>query len=275
MPVAALAAEGAQCLSPADLAELRSLAGWGPERLLAALKYPGSASFRTKLSGCPIPPDRCVLLKEQLGPWGLFQAFGLMRDNCDDATVVEKLVDRSGIARARELVSSLYEHQRYVIKVNGLLDQLRQVLADQERAGLPSMEARRSLDEVRDVVEYITDNQAGLAEMQMTRLIRQSHVELDSADTDRIARLAELHRGIAGRLGQPGETVPADLLAGARAEVRYWRGARYFGRSKETRDVVRSAIHVAENLAARLDAVVRLRAEAQELLRRAAALMDE
>jgi Dynamin family len=275
VPVAALAAEGALCLSPADLAELRSLGRWDPARLLDALKYPRSASFRKKLSGCPIPPDRCVLFKDQLGPWGLFQAFSLMRDNCTDATVVTTLVEMSGVARVWELVSSLYEHQRYVIKLNGLLDQLRRVLADQEHAGLPSTEARRLLDEVRDVVESITDNQPGLAEMQMTRLVRQSHVELDSEDAERITRLAELHRGIAGRLGRPGKSAPPELLAAARAEVRYWRAARYAGRSKETRDVVRSAVHVAENLAARLDTVVRLQAKSEELARRASALMAE
>lgn len=277
LPVAAIVAEGAQCLSAEDLSALRDLSSWDPTQLIQALRYPISSTFRSKLQGCPIDPDRCVALKEQLGAWGLLRAYYFMREKFDDATVIEKLVEVSGIAKLNEVVKSLYERQRYIIKLNALLDQVRRVIEEQQHAGIQSADMQQAVEEVRDVVEYINDNQAGLTEMQMARLIRQRQVQVDlgSADADRIARLAGIHQSIAGRLGEPEGTAKPELLAVAKAEVRHWRSPRYSGCGEETADVVRSAVRVAEDLAERVRAAIQLEAEAQDRLRRAAELMGK
>ena len=124
LPVAAKVAERAQLLSAEDLADLRDLGRWDQDKLTSALRYRENA-FRARVTDCPLPWERWAALRAQLGVWGLIQAIRYMNDGCDDATVVTRLVEISGVPRVRELIRSLYGQQRYVIKTTGLLDALR------------------------------------------------------------------------------------------------------------------------------------------------------
>lgn len=203
LPVAAIVAQGAQSLSASEFGELRELSGWDYSKLLAALEYPRSAIFRTRLDGCPVRADRCVALKELLGAWGLMLAVSYLRDECDDATVVARLVEVSGIAKVRGYISSVYERQAYVMKVSALLDDVRWHLTAQDRAGVPSFDVLAKVQQARDVVENITVNLHGLPEIQISRLIRLRRLDLDPDDTERIDRLTQTHRELSSRSPSP------------------------------------------------------------------------
>lgn len=281
LPVAAIVAEGAQCLSTDEMGELRELSGWDYRKVKKALEYPRSDIFRTRLDGCPIPPDRCVALKEQLGAWGLMLAVSYMRDGCDDATVVARLVDVSGVAKVRHYISSLYEQQAYVMKVSALLDDIRRLITAQERAGIPSLDVQTKLEHVRDAVESIGDNLQGLPEMQISRLIRLGRLDLEPEDAERIDRLAQAHRELSVRISAiidphlPTDDSLAILAAAAHAEVQHWRQPRFAARDRETKDAILGAIQIAQAIADRLDKIIELRAEAAERSNRAAELLGD
>ncbi len=281
LPVAAIVAEGVQCLSAEELDELRELSSWDFRKLMTALEYPRSAIFRTRLDGCPIPPDRCVALKELLGAWGLMLAVSYLRDGCNDSTVVARLVEVSGVAKVRRYISSLYERQAYVMKVSALLDDVRWHLTAQERAGIPSSDVQLKLQRAHDAIENIADNLHGLPEMQISRLVRLGRLDLDPDDIERIDRLAQTHRDLGSRFAatvEPGLALDAALsilAPAARTEARHWREPRYAARSRETKDAILNAIQIAQTIADRLDTAIELRAGAAERNDRAAELLGE
>lgn len=150
-------------------------------------------------------------------------------------------------------------------------------LAEQQ-AALPAPEIHLACERVRDAVEDIADCLPGLTEMQIARLIRQDRVDLAQPDIDSLSRLVAVQRALSDRLGVLlGADVTDDsalsaLFEAALAEAWHWNDCLFTVLDPDTKEAVEGARKIAEGLAGRLQRAMRLRAEAAELLRRAAEL---
>lgn len=268
VPVAALPAVGAQTMPGECLDWLRELAGQDESVLLGQLRWE-RVFVAADLEGCPLPVTSRRDLHGRLGPWGILAACRYLREGCDDEAVRLAIVEDSGVARLRALTVEHFGDRAYLIKLERILTDVRQIVAAFFREGGSSTVDRENVQAVRDEAERIADGERGLAEMGIRRVFGRIGRDVDEVDLARMYRVTEPRASCAERLGQPGGTPPAQLVPLAEAEVEHWsrRLNGYGGDGGLTQDALRGVMRVAEDVAGRVS-------EAAALLERARMLVE-
>lgn len=272
VPVIGLAAVGAQTMPARCFELLRELAAQPVDRLLTQLRFENRfISDVSELADCPLPLAARAELLGRLGQWGILAACRYLRDGCDDAAVRAAILQDSGFTRLRATILSHFGARARLIKLDRLLAEIKQLLQECRKAVATEWDAGTApagLDQVADVLDRIQDGERGLLELEVRRKLGRSWVELSADELDALYRLTEPLANCAEKLGLPAHTSAEDLVARARAEVERWstRSNLPGGDAERTRDAVRDALRIAEDIFNRVSRAAELTACARALI---------
>lgn len=218
-PVAGLVAAAAGTFTGADFADLRTLST--VDRATLEGRADSGAGF-VGADDLPLAPARRRALFERFGGYGVVLAADLLRreEATDEAGLRALLVERSGLADLRRLLSDHFAERADVIKLRRTIDEVG-TLAERLPAGLSA----RERDTVRRSVALVTTlgQQPELRELAVLRSWYLGELDLDARDGAELTRvLGEHGTALPDRLGAPPGADPAGYAAQRHA---YWARA--------------------------------------------------
>jgi predicted GTPase len=220
VPVCGKLAETAAGLNPAELADLRQLAGVSREKL--DLSLTSAQVFMREDRGLPLSVPRRGELYDAFTGYGLKVATSLVRDdeNVTAAQLRERLAEASGISVLRDRLTNHFAHRADLLKAR-LTSEL-MLRADRSLRRDLGPSDRRVLDGVTAMVTAFR-RELGLAELELLQRLQTGALPVTDADREEVLRLiGEYGTAVPTRLGLPPNAPLAELAARADALHERW-----------------------------------------------------
>ncbi|WP_462203565.1 dynamin family protein [Frankia sp. CcWB3] len=223
LPVAGLAAAGAQTLPDDAFAVLADLAAIEPPRLARVL----ADADRFTAPSCPgidVPQQARQWVHGRLGGWGVLLAARYLRDGLGPEALRAQLVRDSGVAQLRRVLTGHFGNRADLIRMDGGLRDVDAVLVRTRtrvvRAGrlVPEM-----VEDLAEELERARAEEPAFHELDLLAAHYRGDLDLTAAEAEEVLRVTGEHgRGCADRLGLPAAATPAELVAAAERRVQVW-----------------------------------------------------
>lgn len=213
VPVAGLIAFAAKTLRQTEFNHLRQLANIADEDLELALL---SADRFVNSDGLPIDADARATLIRRFGPFGIRIALTCLRSGAADSrTLVDDLLNRSGIGELEQVIDVHFGQRAAELKVHNALLMLKDVFAANPEPAVSPL--------AREVTELIANAQ-GFQELRLLAKLRTTRTTLSDADLGDLQRALGSHgTGAAERLNIESFAVTGVGATTAMAEIKRWR----------------------------------------------------
>jgi hypothetical protein len=222
-PVAGLVGLGAETMCSCLFEPLKQLSEVEPPLLVRRVRDAGRFA-REEFDDTPVEPAVRRLLVEQLGPWGIFLACMYLREDKSEAQVRQKLLERSGIAKLRQLIMNHFGNRAALIKLDRGLEEVSSAV---HYCRLTAVEARKEaapeVDQIASTVEDIRTQVHGFAELMVLAAHYNGNLSFQPDwQCDLLAVTGENGVSVAARLRQPDDASPQTLAAAAHTQIEAW-----------------------------------------------------
>lgn len=220
-PVASLVGAGAATFTESEFEDLTALSLLPPDLLVRRVEL--GPLFTTREYGdVAVPAVRRRALFSRLGGYGIVLGCGLIRDGLNDpARLRAELVERSGLAAFRDLLTGHFGNRSDLIKLQRAIAGLQ----EQQQVIRPALLPRERLLMDSAVAEVARLGYAEHAFEELTVLQRyyDGRLELTEAEAGELLRVTGEHGGAAAaRLGLPASAPAGMLMARARERLAHW-----------------------------------------------------
>jgi hypothetical protein len=213
LPVCSLVGAAADTFTDADLEALSVLAKLPPDRL-ATLARRGEHFCTREYADVEVPAACRKALFGQFGGWGIVLAARLVREGVSDhGELRAQLLEHSGMARLRTLISAHFGNRAQLIK-------LQQIVAELRR---DSGTADRSLAAISAEIENLALNEHGFAELALLRDHYRGLLSLDEDEAAEVLQVTGEHGvWITDRLGLGRQATLDQMHQRACQRAEYW-----------------------------------------------------
>ncbi len=224
LPVAGLVGAGAQLLAPAEFDWLDELRQADPPALVRSLRDVARFAAADELPGISLSAPVRARLIARLGGWGTYLACCYLRERLGEDEVRQRLVEASGVARLRDLISSHFGNRASVIKLDhGIRDVLTEIGQHRLAIQLAGGQASPALDDIAARIERLRSSDHSAAELTALAAYYQGGLHLSDQEVrELLAVTGEYGTSWAARLGLPEQASAAELEAAARRLAAAW-----------------------------------------------------
>jgi len=213
-PVCSKVGAAADTFTAGDLETLAALSKLPPQRL-ATLAGRGQHFGTREYADVSVPADVRGPLFRLFSGWGIVLAAELIRDGATSREELRgQLLERSGMARLRTLISAHFGNRAHLIK-------LQQIVADLRR---PDSTADRSMAAISAEVDGLALNEHGFAELDLLRDHYQGLLSLTGAEAGELLQVTGEHGvWVTDRLGLSRQATLDEMYECAMRRLAYWK----------------------------------------------------